>query len=188
MGPPPPPKSIINSTTELILTRNRCLGSLKVLKFSLWPRTGLYFSMVSLKMWRLLGDVRNVSPKMSSLLKIFCGFFHLCILSRLKNSFMRVIKRCTVTNVTQQMPSRCTICLIIHRKKRFTSFPSPAGMSLTKLPLGRNNSVMTSLFPPRESLVVTSRLGTGNSRTFFLRCMRRYRGGGGRKLCWTFLN
>ncbi len=40
-------------------------------------------------------------------------------------------------------------------------------MSLTKIPLGRNNSVMTSLFPPRESLVVTSRLGTGNSRTFF---------------------
>ncbi len=58
----------------------------------------------------------------------------------------------------------------LHRKKRFTSFPSPAGMSLTKLPLGRNNSVMTSLFLPRESLVVTSRLGTGNSRTFFLRC------------------
>ncbi len=41
---------------------------------------------------------------------------------------------------------------------------------LTKLPLGRNNSVMTSFFPPRESLVVTSRLGTANSRTFFLRC------------------
>ncbi len=35
---------------------------------------------------------------------------------------------------------------LTHRKKRFTSFPSPAGMSLTKLPLGRNNSVMTSLF------------------------------------------
>ncbi len=62
------------------------------------------------------------------------------------------------------------LTMIAHRKKRFTSFPSPAGMSLTKLPLGRNNSVMTSLFPPRESLVVTSRLGTGNSRTFFLRC------------------
>ncbi len=61
----------------------------------------------------------------------------------------------------------------VHRKKRFTSFPSPAGMSLTKLPLGRNNSVMTSLFPPRESLVVTSRLGTGKSRTFFLRCRCR---------------
>jgi hypothetical protein len=40
-------------------------------------------------------------------------------------------------------------------------------MSLNKLPLGRNNSVMTSLLPPRESLVVTSRLGMGNSRTFF---------------------
>jgi hypothetical protein len=55
----------------------------------------------------------------------------------------------------------------IHRKKMFTSFQSPAGMSPIKLPLGRNNSVLTSLFPPRESLVVTSRLGTGNSRTFF---------------------
>jgi hypothetical protein len=60
-----------------------------------------------------------------------------------------------------------------HRKKRFVSFPSPAGMSLTKLPLGRNNSVMKSLFPPRESLVVTSRLGTGNSRTFFTVYLRR---------------
>ncbi len=40
-------------------------------------------------------------------------------------------------------------------------------MSLTKLLLGMNNSVMTSLFPPRESLEVTSRQGTGNSRTFF---------------------
>ncbi len=46
-------------------------------------------------------------------------------------------------------------------------------MSLTKLPLGRNNSVMTSLFPPVESLVVTSRLGMGNWRTFFLRCILR---------------
>jgi hypothetical protein len=56
---------------------------------------------------------------------------------------------------------------LLHRKKKFTSFPSPAGMSLIKLLLGRNNLVMTSLFPPRESLVMTSRLGTGNSRTFF---------------------
>ncbi len=60
----------------------------------------------------------------------------------------------------------------IHRKKRFTSFPSPAGMSLTKLPLGRNNSLMTSLFPPRESLVVTSWLRTGTSRIFFLLWLR----------------
>jgi hypothetical protein len=57
--------------------------------------------------------------------------------------------------------------MTLHRKKRFTSFPSPAGMSLTKLPLGRNNSVMTSVFPPSESLVVTSRLGMGNLQTFF---------------------
>jgi hypothetical protein len=60
--------------------------------------------------------------------------------------------------------------IAIHLKKRFKSFLSPAGMSLTKLPLGRNNSVMTSLSLPRESLVVTSWLGTGNFRTFFFRC------------------
>ncbi len=53
------------------------------------------------------------------------------------------------------------------------SFPSPAGKPLTELPLGRNNSVMTSLFPPMESLVVTSRLGTGweTLEPFFLRCI-----------------
>jgi hypothetical protein len=62
--------------------------------------------------------------------------------------------------------------LKIHRKKRFTSFPSPAGMSLTKLPLGRNNSVMTSLFPPRESLVVTSPgWGRETPEPFYLRCV-----------------
>jgi hypothetical protein len=59
----------------------------------------------------------------------------------------------------------------IHRKKRFTSFPSPAGMSLTKLPLGRNNSVMTSLFPPRESLVVHGiPAGDVKLANLFLRC------------------
>jgi hypothetical protein len=68
-------------------------------------------------------------------------------------------------------PSTDRIGMCLHRKKRFTSFPSSAGMSITKLPLSRNNSVKTSLFPPRESLVLTSRLGTGNSRAFFLRSL-----------------
>jgi hypothetical protein len=88
---------------------------------------------------------------------------------------------CFKTHVYRICSSICTVICIsirihitIHRKKRFTSFPSPAGMSLTKLPLGRNNSVMTSLFPPRESWVVTSRLGTGNLRTFFLRCRYQF--------------
>ncbi len=77
----------------------------------------------------------------------------------------------TVVPTTEETPAKAWPAARAHRKKRFTSFPSPAGMSLTKLRLGRNNSFMTSLFPPRESLVVTFRLGTGNSRTFFLRCM-----------------
>jgi hypothetical protein len=60
----------------------------------------------------------------------------------------------------------CTFTYIIsvHRKKRFHEFPVSSRDVTKKLPLGRNNSVMTSLFPPRESLV---RLGTGNFRTFF---------------------
>ncbi len=37
---------------------------------------------------------------------------------------------------------------------------------------------MTSLFPPRESLVVTSRLGTGNSRSFFFTVHSHGRTGG----------
>jgi hypothetical protein len=40
-------------------------------------------------------------------------------------------------------------------------------MSLTNRPLGSNNSVMTSLFPPRESLVVTSRQGPETREPFF---------------------
>jgi hypothetical protein len=77
---------------------------------------------------------------------------------------------------TEYKISRRGKALLIHRKKSFTSFPSPAGMSLTKLSLGKNNSVMTSLFQPRESLVVTSRLGTGNSRTFFYGVGRDHEG------------
>jgi hypothetical protein len=50
----------------------------------------------------------------------------------------------------------------------FSIFPSPAGMSLTKLPLGGNNFYMTSFFPPRESLVSDIPAGTGISKSFFL--------------------
>jgi hypothetical protein len=75
-------------------------------------------------------------------------------------------RRKTKNNVSEES-NKHILDFYVYRKKRFTSFLSPAGMSLTKLPLGRNNSVMTSLFPPRESLVVTSRLGTGNSPPFF---------------------
>ncbi len=61
------------------------------------------------------------------------------------------------------------IPLSLHRKKRFSIFPSPAGISLTKLSLGGNNLYMTSLFLPRESLVsdIPAFLGTGISESFF---------------------
>ncbi len=47
---------------------------------------------------------------------------------------------------------------MLHCKKRLAIFQSPAGMSLTKLSLAGNNLIMT---------LVTSRLGTGKSLTFF---------------------
>ncbi len=61
----------------------------------------------------------------------------------------------------------CSAGTYIHSKKRLTSFPSSAGMSLTKLPLGRNNSVMTSLFPPRESLLWHPGWGRETREPFF---------------------
>jgi hypothetical protein len=45
-------------------------------------------------------------------------------------------------------------------------------MSLTKLSLGGNNLYMTSLFPPRESLVSDIPAGDGNIEKLFLRCRR----------------
>jgi hypothetical protein len=58
----------------------------------------------------------------------------------------------------------------IHCKNSFSIFPSPAGMSLTKLSLGGNSLYMTSLFPPRESLVSDIPAGDGNIKKLFLRC------------------
>ncbi len=59
---------------------------------------------------------------------------------------------------------------VIHCKKSFSIFPSPAGMSLTKLSLGGNNLYMTSLFPPRKSLVIDIPAGDGNIKKLFLQC------------------
>jgi hypothetical protein len=48
-------------------------------------------------------------------------------------------------------------------------FPSPAGMSLTKISLARNNLII----PVRESLI-SDRLGTGKQQTFFLQCIQYF--------------
>ncbi len=52
-------------------------------------------------------------------------------------------------------------------KKSFSISPSPSRMSLTKLFLGGNNLYMTSLFPPRESLVSDILAGEGNFEKLF---------------------
>jgi hypothetical protein len=56
-------------------------------------------------------------------------------------------------------------------QKSFSIFPSPAGLSLTRFSLGWNNLYMTSLFPPRESLVSDIPAGDGNLEKLFLRCI-----------------
>ncbi len=43
-------------------------------------------------------------------------------------------------------------------------------MSLTKLSIGGNTLYMTSLFPPRKSLVSDILAGDGNIEKLFLRC------------------
>ncbi len=54
-----------------------------------------------------------------------------------------------------------------HPKKSFSIFPSPDGMSLTKLCLGGNNDIKYKLFPPRESLISDIPAGDGNIEKLF---------------------
>ncbi len=61
----------------------------------------------------------------------------------------------------------------VHCKKRLAVFPSPAGMSLTKLSLAGNNLIYSR---PGRAWFVTSWLGTGKSVTFFLQCNKTLRG------------
>jgi hypothetical protein len=51
---------------------------------------------------------------------------------------------------------------LLHRKKSFLIFPSPAAMSLTKLSLGGNYDVIYKSFLPRDSLVSDIPAGDGN--------------------------
>jgi hypothetical protein len=53
-----------------------------------------------------------------------------------------------------------------HCKKRLGVFLSPAGMSLTKLSLARNNKIV----PARESLVIDFPAGDRKIANFFLQC------------------
>ncbi len=61
--------------------------------------------------------------------------------------------------------------MYLHCKKRLAIFPSPAGMSLTKLSLGGNNDVIYKLFPPRESFVSDIPAGDGKTANPFLQCV-----------------
>ncbi len=55
----------------------------------------------------------------------------------------------------------------LHCKKGFPIFPSPAGMSLTKLSLDGNYDVIYKLFLHRESLVSDITAGDGNIEKLF---------------------
>ncbi len=56
---------------------------------------------------------------------------------------------------------------LVHCKKGFPIFPSPAGMSLTKLSLDGNYDVIYKLFLHRESLVSDIPAGDGNIEKLF---------------------
>jgi hypothetical protein len=56
----------------------------------------------------------------------------------------------------------------MHRKKSFSIFPPPAGMSLTKVSLGGNYDLIYKLFLPWESLVSDILAGDRNiEKPFF---------------------
>jgi hypothetical protein len=54
-------------------------------------------------------------------------------------------------------------------------FPSPAGMSLTKLSLGGNYDVIYKLFPSMESLVSDIPAGDGKMGNLFSQCREQRR-------------
>jgi len=54
----------------------------------------------------------------------------------------------------------------LHCKKELAIFPSPAGMSLTKL----SGWEKTKLFPPRKSLISDIPAGDGKTANSFLQC------------------
>jgi hypothetical protein len=64
----------------------------------------------------------------------------------------------------------------LHRKKSFSIFPSPAGMSLTKLSLGKNNDDIYKIFLPRESFVSDILAGEGNIEKLFFYFFTVYAG------------
>jgi hypothetical protein len=58
----------------------------------------------------------------------------------------------------------------LHHKKSCSIFPSPAGMSLTKLSLIGNYDTIYKLFLPREILVSDIPAGLRNIEKLFLQC------------------
>ncbi len=65
----------------------------------------------------------------------------------------------------EKIPFQIVINYSLHCKKRLAIFPSPAGMSLTKLSLAGNK-----LYPAKESLVSDVPAGDGKIDNLFLQC------------------
>jgi hypothetical protein len=81
----------------------------------------------------------------------------------LDSIYRRSLKRCAeVTVKLLELKFMVWYLYDLHCKKRLANFQSPAGMSLTKLSVAGNNYSR-----PGRVRLVTSRLGTGKSLTFF---------------------
>jgi hypothetical protein len=89
-------------------------------------------------------------------------------LCNIKESQLKKYENCSECQIKSKLQVSGRGCKV-HRKN-VSLFPSPAGMSLTKLSLGGNNDVINILFPPRESLVSDNPAGDGNIDKLFLRC------------------
>jgi hypothetical protein len=88
---------------------------------------------------------------------------------------LSIYKRCSTpfTDEDIQIPHHLQFPSkqLLHCKKRLPIFPSPAGMSLTKLSLDGNTVI--KFFPTRESLVSDIPAGDGKIDKHFLQCIQQ---------------
>ncbi len=123
---------------------------------------------------------RNIANKHILKISAFCFLESTHSYSR-KHVFLLVTKWLCNPNRGPSYKSLCNrerspTLFRTHTVKKLSIFPSSRDvtLTLTKLSLGAKNIYMTSLFPPRESLISNIPAGDGNIENLSLRCRSQH--------------
>ena len=121
------------------------------------------FAFEQLDTWYILCTVSGVKEEAH---RFFCWhrIYTLLWFPPLPFLSLRSDPRLTVVLISHAPGLQTLPSFLLHCTKTLAIFPSPAGMSLTKLSLAGNNKIILA---QGEVWLVTSRLGTGISLTFF---------------------